>query len=50
LRWDLDVDPIFDNTMGLLEFADGTATLRMERAKLDDDGVEYLEMFKEMRL
>ncbi len=50
LRWDLDVDPIFDNTMGLLEFTDGTATLKMERAKLDDDGVEYLEIFKEMEL
>lgn len=50
LRWDLDVDPIFDNTMGLLVFADGTATLTMERAKLDDDGVEHLEMFKEMQL
>jgi hypothetical protein len=50
LRWDLDVDPIFDNTMALIEFDGDQAALTMERARLDDHGVEYLEIFKQMEL
>ena len=50
LRWDLDVDPIFDNTMAALRFDGDRGVLTMERAKLDDNGVEQLEIFKEMEL
>lgn len=50
LRWDLDVDPIFDNTMALIEFDGDHAALTMERARLNDNGVEYLEIFKQMEL
>ncbi len=50
LRWDLDVDPIFDNTMALIEFDGDRASLTMERARLDDNHVEYLELFKQMEL
>ena len=50
LRWDLDVDPIFDNTMAMIEFDGDHAALTMERARLSDVGVEYLETFKQMEL
>lgn len=50
LRWDLDVTPIFDNTMAQLEFDDRRARLLMERATLDDDGVERLDIFEERML
>ena len=50
MRWDLDVEPIFDNTMGLIVFDGERADLKMERARLDEQGVEWLEIFKEMEL
>ncbi len=50
LRWDLDVDPIFDNTMALIQFDRDRARLVMERSHLDDNGIEQLEIFKEMEL
>jgi hypothetical protein len=50
LRWDVDVDPIFDNTMALIEFDGDRANLTMERARLDDHGVESLEIFEQMEL
>ena len=50
LCWDLDVDPIFDNTMAMIEFTGDRASLIMERARRDDQGVEHLEIFKQMEL
>ena len=50
LAWDLDVDPIFDNTMALIEFDGDHASLTMERSLRNDQGVEVLEIFKQMEL
>lgn len=49
LRWDIDVDPIFDNTMALLRFDGAEAHVEMERAQLVD-GVESLEVFTDVAL
>ncbi|MCB0965766.1 MAG: hypothetical protein KDB37_02935, partial [Ilumatobacter sp.] len=35
LRWNVDVTPIFDNTMAHLDYDDGRVRLVMERATLD---------------
>ncbi|NNE12157.1 MAG: alkaline phosphatase family protein [Ilumatobacter sp.] len=50
LRWDLDIDPVFDNHLGLLEFEHDEARLTMERAVLDEHGRERLEQFKALDL
>lgn len=50
LRWELDVDPIFDNQMALIEFEGDEARLVMERAYRDDERVEHLEIFRRMTL
>jgi hypothetical protein len=50
MSWDLGVDPIFDNSMGRIEFFGDRATLTMERAGLDDDGKECLTEFKHLEL
>lgn len=49
LRWGLDVDPIFDNTMALLRFEDDRVQLQMERAHRVD-GREQLEIFDDRAL
>ena len=50
MAWDLDVEPIFDNAMGQIEFFGDRATLRMERAGFDDDGNECLTEFQHLEL
>ena len=50
MAWDLDVEPIFDNTMGQIEFFGDRATLTMERAGFDDEGNERLTEFTHLEL
>jgi len=50
LRWNLDVEPVFDNTMARLHFEGDEADLVMERATMDADGHEELVVFKRMVL
>ncbi len=49
LKWGVDVDPIFDNTMAQLRFDGADAHVEMERALLVD-GVERLEVFNDVAL
>ena len=44
LRWTLDHGPVFSNCLGLLTFQDEAASMRLERATVDDDGAPQLEI------
>ena len=50
LCWDLDDDPVFANTMGLLCFDGEVGVVQIERAFLDDDAAPCLEVVLERRL
>ena len=49
LKWGVDVDPIFDNTMAQLRYDGSHASVEMERAHLVD-GIERLEVFNDVEL
>jgi hypothetical protein len=44
LRWTLDHGPVYDNCLGLLTFDDENASMRLERATVDNDGAPQLEV------